>query len=63
MKAGMAEKRKIFEEFFSKISIVNISASKPSIEKTCFLWRDWLSHNFKTIGLFLDAAVDENTAA
>jgi hypothetical protein len=31
MKAGMAEKRRNFGEFFSKISIVYISASELSI--------------------------------
>ena len=64
IKAGKAKKMKKLWKIFSKILIAKISASEPSIKKNIkMVWSDGLSHHFKTIRLFLGAAVDEKTAA
>ena len=59
----MTKKRRNFGGFFQKISIVNISASEPNIEKLRKPFDDVGYHHFKTIRLFLSAAVAEKTAA
>jgi hypothetical protein len=60
-KGRHGQKTKKFLEIFFKISIINISASKPNILKTLKWFEE--THHFKPIGLFLGAAVDEKTAA
>ena len=63
MKAGMIKNEEFLENIFQNFNRSYLGFCTEYLKNINMVWRNGLSHHFKTIRLFLGAAVDEKTAA